>query len=74
MELNESNIKKKYITELLHICYDCGKRMKCMYSFMTYIHQDAHTGSSKRTFPRANVTTSRFQVRNWKLRKNKELN
>ena len=41
---------------------------------MMYIHQDAHTGSSKRTFPRANVIMSRFQVRNWKLRKNKELN
>ena len=27
---NESNTKKKYIIELLHICYDYGKRMKCM--------------------------------------------
>ena len=31
MELRMNLIpKKKYIIELLHICYDCGKRMKCM--------------------------------------------
>lgn len=41
---------------------------------MMYIHQDAHTGSSKRTFPSANVIVSRFQVRNWELREKKELN
>ena len=28
---NEPNTKKKkYTTELLHICYDSRKRMKCM--------------------------------------------
>lgn len=30
LRMNLIQKKKKYTTELLHICYDCSKRMKCM--------------------------------------------